>query len=101
MQFSLTLHAAFIYEDLPAVNKWNATMKCSGIAVATVVVILLTSTAAFAQDFPFWNFWHHHGHGHGHHPGPAPLLAAGIPAFAALGGGAMVSSLTRRFRRQK
>jgi len=75
-------------------------MKCSGIVIATVVVILLTSGAAFAQDFPFWEFWHHHEH-HGHHPGPAPLLAAGIPAFAALGGGAMLTSLTRRFRRKK
>jgi hypothetical protein len=32
-------------------------------------------------------------------PAPAPLLAAGIPAFVALGGGAAVLRLRRRFRR--
>ncbi len=31
---------------------------------------------------------------------PAPLLAAGIPAFAALGGGAVVTKLVSRFRRK-
>jgi hypothetical protein len=30
------------------------------------------------------------------HPAPAPFLAAGIPAFAALGGGALVARLVRR-----
>jgi hypothetical protein len=40
---------------------------------------------------------------HRHHGGgaPAPLLAAGIPAFLALGGGAATTSLVRRFRNQK
>jgi hypothetical protein len=33
-------------------------------------------------------------------PGPAPLLAAGIPAFAALGGGVAVTKLVNRFRRK-
>ena len=32
-------------------------------------------------------------------PAPAPLLAAGIPAFVALGGSAAVLRLRRRFRR--
>jgi len=32
----------------------------------------------------------------GGHPAPAPLLAAGLPAFAALGGGLFVSRLFRR-----
>jgi len=36
--------------------------------------------------------------GCGGHPAPAPLLAAGIPAFAALGGGALVTRLRRRWR---
>jgi hypothetical protein len=36
--------------------------------------------------------------GCGGHPAPAPLLAAGIPAFAALGGGALVARLRRRWR---
>ncbi len=31
---------------------------------------------------------------------PAPLLAAGIPAFAALGGGVAVTKLVKRFRRK-
>lgn len=33
-------------------------------------------------------------------PVPAPLLAAGIPAFAALGGGVVVSRLFRRRKDQ-
>jgi hypothetical protein len=33
------------------------------------------------------------------HPAPAPLLAAGIPAFAALGGGVAVRQLWRKFTR--
>jgi hypothetical protein len=32
---------------------------------------------------------------------PAPLLAAGIPAFAALGGGVVVTKFLRRFRSSK
>ena len=39
-------------------------------------------------------FAHHWG------PAPAPLLAAGIPAFTALGGGVAVSKLMARFRRK-
>ena len=31
-------------------------------------------------------------------PAPAPLLAAGVPAFLALGGGALVARLPRRKR---
>jgi hypothetical protein len=30
------------------------------------------------------------------HPAPAPLLAAGIPAFIALGGGAFIGRMVRR-----
>jgi hypothetical protein len=33
------------------------------------------------------------------HPAPAPLLAAGIPAFVALGGGLTARKLWRKFRR--
>lgn len=36
------------------------------------------------------------GSGGGGKPAPAPLLAAGIPAFTALGGGVLVSRLFRR-----
>ena len=37
-----------------------------------------------------------------HYPSaaPAPLLAAGIPAFAARGGGVVVTRIVRRFRRR-
>jgi len=34
-----------------------------------------------------------------YHGAPAPLLAAGIPAFVALGGGAVFTRLLRRMRR--
>jgi hypothetical protein len=34
-------------------------------------------------------------------PAPAPLLAAGFPAFAALGGGALVARLVRRVKRRR
>ena len=34
-------------------------------------------------------------------PAPAPLLAAGIPAFAALGGGAAILRLRRKFRKDR
>lgn len=40
------------------------------------------------------------GHGNpGPSPAPAPLLAAGIPAFTALGGGVLVSRVMRKFKR--
>lgn len=38
------------------------------------------------------------GGGGGHHAAPAPLLAAGIPAFAVLGAGAVVRFVKRRRR---
>ncbi len=38
--------------------------------------------------------------GRGHHGAPAPLLAAGIPAFAALGGGAFLVRVVRRMKRR-
>ncbi len=38
--------------------------------------------------------------GCGGHAAPAPLLAAGIPAFAALGGGTIVHWLWRKFARR-
>jgi hypothetical protein len=33
-------------------------------------------------------------------PAPAPLLAAGVPAFVALGGGVLVTRLRNKFRRR-
>jgi hypothetical protein len=34
------------------------------------------------------------------HPAPAPLLAAGIPAFAFLGGGVVIARLVRSVKRR-
>lgn len=39
------------------------------------------------------------GGGRGH-PAPAPLLAAGIPAFVAVGGGVVMSRLYRKIRKR-
>ena len=68
-----------------------------GIALA---VALVSAHAAFAGEIciPFFgciNFGGGGGGG-GNNPAPAPLLAAGIPAFFALGGGVLVSKLFRK-----
>ncbi len=60
-------------------------MKPFGLAFTVFAVSLLACGTAFATPVP----------------APAPLLAAGIPAFAALGGGAAVTAIVRRFRRRK
>jgi hypothetical protein len=39
------------------------------------------------------------GNGGGSHPAPAPLLAAGLPAFAIIGGGIGIRWTLRKFRR--
>jgi hypothetical protein len=59
-------------------------VKPFGLVFTALAVSLLACGTAFATP-----------------PAPAPLLAAGIPAFAALGGGAAVTTLLRRFRRRK
>jgi hypothetical protein len=77
------------------------TLAVFGIAMAIVVV---GAHAAFAggggnnwlcQLFPFLCGGQGQGGGN---PAPAPLLAAGIPAFVALGGGALVTRLFRKRR---
>jgi hypothetical protein len=40
------------------------------------------------------------GGGGGGHPAPAPLLAAGVPAFIAIGGGLLAAKLYKKFRRR-
>jgi hypothetical protein len=57
------------------------------VAVAVLVLVGLTAQAAWA-GVPTVG-------------APAPLLAAGIPAFLALGGGVLATKLIRRFRNRK
>ena len=68
------------------------------LAGATVVVgVLAVSHGAFA-DGRMWGGGGG-GWGGGGNPAPAPLLAAGIPAFVALGGGVAARRLVQKFRR--
>jgi hypothetical protein len=78
-------------------------MTSRNVCVAGVVLALLlvSATGAFAQGLdPGWCFFGIgpgcHTGGGGSSPAPAPLLAAGIPAFMALGGGVLVARLRRR-----
>ena len=57
---------------------------------AALVAILLGVDEAHAQLFAA-----------ARRPAPAPLLAAGIPAFVALGGGLGVTRLVHRLRRRR
>lgn len=72
------------------------------VAVAALVMALvcLGTHDAFAQaaSSSICIFGICIGGGGGTHPAPAPLLAAGIPAFTAVGGGLVVSRLYRRLR---
>jgi hypothetical protein len=63
-------------------------MKNYHLAVAALALIgLMALAAGAAQPIPSG--------------APAPLLAAGIPAFLALGGGALAVKLIRKFRNRK
>ena len=63
----------------------NALML-SGAAIGLAMI-----AGAAVADPPSWApAWGHS------HPAPAPLLAAGIPAFAALGGTAAIGRFMRR-----
>jgi hypothetical protein len=66
----------------------NALML-SGVAIG----LAMLAGAAVADPPPWAPAWGHS------HPAPAPLLAAGIPAFVALGGGAIAGRLIRRRRK--
>jgi hypothetical protein len=59
------------------------------VAVAVFALVGLTALAAYAGNLS------------GPFGAPAPLLAAGIPAFLALGGGVLATKLIRKFRGQK
>jgi hypothetical protein len=75
-----------------------------GIAILAVAAaaVAIGGHAAFAGAPPqFCIFGICIGGGHGGgggNPAPAPLLAAGIPAFTALGGGVLVSRAMRKFK---
>jgi hypothetical protein len=60
-------------------------MAISGYAFSVFLATCLMCGAAFATPVP----------------APAPLLAAGIPAFAALGGGVAVTKIVRRLRKTR
>ena len=73
------------------------------LAVATLVALLFGAHEAFAgSQFCILDIicLGGPGPGPGPHPAPAPLLAAGIPAFTALGGGVLVTKLYRKFKRR-
>jgi hypothetical protein len=72
-------------------------MKTTKLFISTCFVTCLTALPAFADglgDIPIVGGLFG-GHG-GTEGAPAPLLAAGIPAFIALGGGALAMKLFRR-----
>jgi len=68
-------------------------MRLSVLHLGVFAAVLLASGMAFAVPaaVPLPR----------NHAAPAPLLAAGIPAFLALGGGAAVTKFSRRFRGSK
>lgn len=66
-------------------------MRVYSVLVGACFMILLASGAAVAGCSSTISCLH---------PAPAPLLAAGIPAFAALGGGAAAYRLWRKFGRR-
>jgi len=83
----------------------NRALVVVGIAL---VAVFLGAHSAFAQAPEFClcgicfgggdHGWR--GGGGGPHSAPAPLLAAGIPAFTALGGGILVARVRKRMQRR-
>ena len=69
-------------------------------------VVSLIAPAAFAAEICIFGICISFGNPPSHasgptHPAPAPMLAAGIPAFAALGGGAGIAGWLRNRRRKQ
>jgi hypothetical protein len=66
-------------------------MKRNALMLSGAAIGLVMLAGASVANPPTWS----HAGGNSH-PAPAPLLAAGIPAFAALGGAAAVGRFMRR-----
>jgi hypothetical protein len=80
-------------------------VRYRGLIIAGALVLgasLATPSFASSGDHPILRKIEIAIYKHRHSGGgtPAPLLAAGIPAFLALGGGAATTKLVRRFRNQ-
>jgi hypothetical protein len=69
-------------------------MNLKFASAAITATFMMQSIAAWAIDWDLDHQFHHHGHG-----APAPLLAAGIPAFALLGGVSAVRWVRKKTRR--
>lgn len=69
------------------------------VKVAVVALVLLTASYG-VHAAPCSTALALLGCGGGTHAAPAPLLAAGIPAFAALGGGVAMRRLWQKFGRR-
>ena len=85
--------------DSPDGRKWSDELKkIFAISLACAAFTLLIGAhSARAED---WGLGDGGGRDHKIAPAPAPLLAAGIPAFAALGGFVGLQKLRSRFRRR-
>jgi hypothetical protein len=79
-------------------------MKIRSLAIVGAILLsagISTPSFAYSGDHPILRKIYIAIYKHRHSGGgtPAPLLAAGIPAFLALGGGAVTTKFVRRFRR--
>jgi hypothetical protein len=78
-------------------------MKFRYIAILGAILLsasIATPSLAYSGDHPILRKIYIAIYKHRHSGGgtPAPLLAAGIPAFLALGGGAVTTRFVRRFQ---
>jgi hypothetical protein len=75
-------------------------MRSAVTTAGALALCLLVSPGTHADPGNGNGFGNGDGGGKGHNnPAPAPLLAAGVPAFVALGGGVAVRRLIRKLKR--
>jgi hypothetical protein len=74
-------------------------MKRYLVTAATFAFLILSASAVFAQNGQGQNGNGQGQNGNGHNPAPAPLFAAGLPAFALIGGGLTIRRIWLKFRR--